>query len=192
MTAFRTTAAAAALALCAAAPASAAMLISIDDVGSDLSITYAGTLDLSGYTAVETFGVSNFRALRSNQAAIFNLSGSYQRYQFAFSLTPFGTDPEIFAAAGAGDSFYILPGYISVPLGYVSGTFLAGEVQFANTSIAALGMSAGTQEAVLPNDSITIAIGQGGGLSADVPVPAAAPLLLGALGLGGFIARRKG
>jgi hypothetical protein len=81
--------------------------------------------------------------------------------------------------------------YVGVPNGYASGSALSGSLIFQEASFASLGIDPGSYVYELEGspDRVTLRFGNS---VAPIPVPAALPLLLGALGLGFAALRRRG
>ena len=167
----------------------------IFDDGADLVLEFSGGLDFTGLTA-QGFGVI---ATTNPQAEILaSVSGS----PFQSSRVLSGVGPtafyigditgSTFASANSstdglsftrsGDTFGFnvvdgLGGQITLSSGYVAGSALSGSVVFQNASIEGQNLIEGTHVFTLPNDIITVNIGD----VATVPLPAAAPLLLGGI-----------
>jgi len=181
---------AAAMALFTAVPAKAAVVVLFEESGSDVNVSYSGTLNASG---AQNSYYDNY-----SPAVIFNPNGqkfgirnnhTTTRYTYAVPFSSplgfaFGTGGAATPTTSFGDTFEIGSSSVRVKQGY-SGTNLSGLMTFAGATFASLGLTAGSHVAYLPNDTVTFQI------PAAVPLPAAFPLLLAALGGLGFAARRR-
>jgi hypothetical protein len=107
-------------------------------------------------------------------------------YSHATAPAPHGTGAATYTTTQSGDSFAVSEFAVTVPYLYQTNTALSGSLTFVGASLFSLGYTPGSYVNALPNDTITTNV-----IAANVPLPAAAPLLLGALALTGFAARRR-
>lgn len=162
------------LAFNSAIPASAAVIVSFQDSGSDVVATASGSLDLTGLTFQITAPISP----QVSGAAFFALGPTafVAVYSGVTGPASFGSALDTTANSGSGDAFGVLfnTGELLVPESYVSGAALSSSAQWNGESVASLGLTPGTYIYALPDDSITVQIGS------SVPEPAT----LWMLGLG--------
>lgn len=189
------TCAALALTAFAAAPAFSAVIISGQEVGSDVVFSYTGTLDVTGLVdGNRDFSSSYVTARDTSGGTQFNSMSGYTF--FSGSISTNGG----FGNSVATSKFYIgsaaivtgnslgFDRSIYVDTDFVSGDDITGSATFTGETFATLGLTSGTSFIVsLPNDTITVNIGP----VAAVPLPASAPLFLAALGGLGLMRRRK-
>lgn len=185
---------AAALAIGAAEPADAAVIVivivSFEKVGLDVIATLSGTINFRG--AANSAHIATGPSYGINPAG-----GSFgaldadtnTRWTYANApAAPFGTGGYTAATTYVGDAFVVEDNRLWTDQGFVSGGILSGTMTFAGASFASLGLTPGANStATYPNDTVTFVV-------ADVPVPAALPMLglgLGALGLIGARRRRR-
>jgi PEP-CTERM motif len=184
----RVVAIAAVLALCAV-PARAGFIITIDQVGPDVVATGSGSINLTGLTSngtvlsavgvVPIFGNITFGELGPTPGA---------DYGPLMGPSSFGPGIGSMPTSSSGNTFGVVngDGSVRVPDGYTSGTPLSGTETFANSTISGLGLTLGTYNYTLLNDTITVTIG--------VVVPEPSTLVLagiGALAVLGVWARRR-
>jgi hypothetical protein len=192
----RTVAVAAALLFAAfCGPASAGVVINVGQSGPNVVVTGMGTLNLTDLTFDETipndiaqivplFALINLGPVSAATTSYHGISGPD-----AFSPLRLSTP----ASSGSGDMFGVIGAsdLIVVPSGYVSGTSLSGTSTYDNSTIAMLGLSAGTSYTYtwgtgVNADSLTVNI-------AVVPEPSS--LLMGSVatlaGLGTWARRRR-
>ena len=174
-------------ALLLGATAQAALIITIEEVGSNVVATASGTLNLADLT---TPGGGNFPngAISPVNGWLIGGIGSYDTYNGATGGSAFGTGNPLLGDVSTGDVFglYGDSDQIVTSTTYVSGTQIDGTVTWNNKTFASLGidetsftMTWGTGPTA---DSLTV--------NAAVPEPATA-LLFGIGGIGAFIVRRN-
>ena len=152
----------------------AAVIINAVQSGSDVIFSYTGKLNLTDLGTSESGGVPV--SFIEPSSGTFVAAGQFDIYQLsdAFTFTPFGSPgvEATFGNASVGSSGFAMVSSLSqlwVPSGYESGTFLSGNVTFANADFEKLGLDPGSYTTTLQNnDTITMNIGA---------VPAPLPLL---------------
>lgn len=170
--------------------ANAAVIINIDQKGTNVVATTSGTINITGLRA-ENVG-------SGTAAAIVPSSGLFSAvetwgvtfYSGLGGPSTIGSGGFTFATSSTGTAFYILGngGLLGVPTGYVSGAPLDATTTFGGQTFASLGVTPGTYNYTVPNDTITLNVGA---LVAAVPEPATwAMMLLGMAGVG-FAMRRN-
>lgn len=183
----------------------AAVVLYTEEVGSDVQISYSGTLDLSGAGTGSPYGnsVNNIGIVIPSNSYFLNGADTAMEFRdFAFSgLTgSVGSGGQTNTSTYAGDPFYFsvssfsgtVHGNIGTAVGY-SGGFISGLVTFAGTTVAGLGM---VQDATLvatlkSGDTITWNVSSDPAAVSAVPLPASLPLLFVALGGIAVAARRR-
>jgi hypothetical protein len=162
-----------------AASANAAVIINVTEVGGDVVFTAAGTLDLTGAALVSSFSSygQGFIPGGSNWYVGPGPGGPNNTYELTSAAGAFGTSTFFFTppTSFAGDDFFIWGDFGSIPqvgvgTGYSSGDPITSSMVFAGATIAGFTMIPGTYLYTLPNDTITLNIGQ-------VPEPATFLLL---------------
>jgi hypothetical protein len=133
-------------------PASASVIITLDQVGPNVVATDSGTVNFNdltfrggGSTVVAIWPIGGFLVVGS--------TGVNDSYDSISGPTTFGTgDFFIMASTGIGNTLGIIccvpvddaaVPILLVPHGYVSGTELSGTATWDNTTIAALGVTPG-------------------------------------------------
>jgi len=171
-------------ALMAALPAQSAIVIDAAEVGPDVVFSYTGSFDLSGLTA--TGAVNNNELIDPSTGAIlFAGAGPFDAYEVP-SLEVFGPGGTAIGTA-TGDTFNVYTSdIVGFAVGYAGGP-ISGDLTLSGETFASLGVLEGTYASVAFNgETITLYIG-----AVVVPLPAALPLLAGALfGLGALRRRR--
>ena len=182
------------LALCTAADtASAALIINIQQSGSNVVVMGAGTMNIAGMFFTGSFAPGSISSTLSPigpsviVAALPVTSSSW--YQGPISIPQsFGIGSGVFPSVGFGDQFGVGGGTLFVPVGYISGSPLSGTSIYAGASFASLGITPGTTRtwtwgSGANTDSATVTIS---------PVPEPTTLALGATaGLMLFGSRRR-
>jgi hypothetical protein len=136
------------LVLCAAVrPASAGVIINVNQVGPDVVATGSGSIDLTGLTysfsAADAAGVSGMVGGVAMGPAVFTPDDIYVGVTGPTSYGPGGL---AHATSGFGDVFGVNGTFavVGVPLGYVSGTPLSASDTYAGQSLGSLGLTPGT------------------------------------------------
>ena len=148
--------------------------------------TLSGSLDLTGALSTNLAVVSNGVVPKR---AFISTGGTVATYQTTSGPTAFGTgDGRFLRRTFTGSLFFLLgdSARVGVAPDYVSGTALTGTITFSGSTFASLRVDTGSYQWTLPNDTITVNFG-----TTPIPLPASLPLLLGALGLAGVVARRR-
>jgi hypothetical protein len=174
--------------------ASAATIITLEQVGSDVVATASGSIDLTGLTH-GSFTNGGLSFLAPDDGDIIIQGAADDEYSGFTGPGSFGPGDITYASSHSGDNFSLDAGsdLIKVPFGYVSDTPLSATATWDSTSLSALGVTPGTYTWTWGTgadaDSLT--------LYAGVNPPAAAPepaslLLLSAgfAALGGFAVRK--
>lgn len=176
--------------LVCAASAQAALLMSFQEVGSDVIGTMSGSLNLSGMSATTGFTSSVIGAETS--AGIFGtgpIGSVLTRYIGQISgPASFGIGGNVSADSTTGDAvfFYATLHAFWVPDTYISGDALSGSLTFLNDSFTSLGATAGDHVYTLTSgDTITVRFANA------VPLPASLPLSAAALAALALVRRRR-
>lgn len=186
-----------AAAACAAslfAGASAAVTITVSEVGSDVTIAAEGTLDLTGALLLAMNEGPAPGGTSSGFGFVAAGFGAFDAYLLTTPLGTFGdaglTTPAgvntgpLFGIGGQGGFAALVPAGSPIDVLLVINALSA----IQNASFASLGITAmGERTASLPNDTITVVFEN----AAPVPVPGALPLMLAALGGGALFRRRS-
>jgi hypothetical protein len=177
--------------------AEAAVILTMQQSGSDVIVDGSGSLDLADlqYAGSGSIGLTSspFNGLLTTGV------GPLDFYSGIVGPSSFGTTRFASPTSSGGDAIYVagVSSELGVPSGYTSGFPLAGSVTFASQTLVSLGVTPGTYVWTWGTgadaDSLTLSIGGGLGTS-PVPEPASAMLLgAGLLGLGlTAVQRRRG
>jgi hypothetical protein len=177
-----------------ATSAKAAYLLKYEEVGADVVAKGSGSVDTTdlsfgGSGVGSCFGAAGLFAL----ACVGPQSIDIDNYRGFVGPLSFGPGTTTFLdSSGSGDFTGIIgrTGFLDLPGGYISRSFLSGEATFANSDFQDVGLTPGTYVwswGTGPDaDTFTVQIG--------VPEPSSWALLLagfGALGLIGYRRTRK-
>jgi hypothetical protein len=176
------------------APAQAAFVETLDQVGSNVVASGSGSIDLAslmlgGGGMVTAQITPAFANISSGPATL----TPYSSYSGISGPTSFGSGFTSVAASGSGDIVEVVgsASLLDLPSGYVSGALLSNTSAYTSTTLSLLGVTPGTYEWTWGTgataDSFTLEIG-------TTPLPAALPLFatgLGAMGLFGWRRKRK-
>lgn len=181
------------LALGMAPPASAALMISVQESGANVVANIGGSLNVDGLTATGSQYNVGLIAIFPSINVVFS-GGDYTIYSGLIGPAGFGTGANILSASSfAGDAvgiIYDFQGSFLAPLDYISGAPLSATMTFANQTLSSIGLTIGTYVYTLPNDTLTLYIGtQVPG--STVPEPASWAMLIAGFGLVGAAMRRR-
>jgi hypothetical protein len=187
--------AAAATATLIAGAAQAAVIIDVTEEAGGVRFAYSGSIATLGLISNGLGKFSASHAIFSSGKRFDAIEADIFHNEFFTASSPVGDYSSapagfVFATTNSGDSIAMTADFVYLPRDYASGAPMSGDLFFAGATFASLVLNAGSYVWTLPADTtntITMSVG-----AAVVPLPAAAPLLLGALGLIGFAARRKG
>lgn len=173
------------------APQSQAASVDIvaTEVGSDVVFSATGTFSVAGLTKVSTVGAAS---VISGTDGLIQFGGSGDLYSYdaptAFNFSSGGFDV---ANSNTGGIFGFDPRngikYLMVPFNFTSGA-INSTMTFAGQTFASLGLINGYSDQIQFSNGQTVSLNIG--VSA-VPLPAALPMLLAALGGLGLVARRR-
>ena len=166
--------------------ASAPMVVTISEVGSDVVMSASGTVDLSGLTLAQSdFGPIGGGGLGINTATfICGSNSSYGSTYSGFTSVPsnFGSGSGGGNNSASGDIFGIIyqgtpPHFLVVPTGYTSGANISSTQTFTGTTLSTLGLTNGTYTYTWSGGSIDVVVG------GPAPTPTPTPST-GAVGAG--------
>lgn len=192
------------LALAAAAflpgNASAAITVNIQEVGSDVVVSYSGSIDTTGigFNLVSSTSLRRIAAFGGN-AMFAGPDGARGASLTDFGKNPWTVAPTPFGSGGVfsadsfsiadGDSFGFQSNGFFVRFGYTSGTPISGSMTFENQTLASMGINVGTgimNATFSSGDTLTV--------NAITAVPEPSSSMLGLAGLitvSAFHRRRK-
>jgi hypothetical protein len=169
-----------------AGTARAGVLIAIEQVGADVVVEAAGTIDTTGLTFHSSFvGFPDIRPSAAGIALGPTDGQSVDSYTGVMGPISFGPGGINFPSSGSGDLFGVsgLDGSIAVPQGYKSGTSLLSNGKYEGQSFSSLGLTPGTYGYSWGTgdhvDTLAVMIG----VAAEVPEPPTLALTVGGLAL---------
>ena len=166
--------------------ASAPMVVTINNSGSNVVMTATGTVNLSGLTLVSSsFGPIGQGGLGiSNATFISGPNAGYGSTYSGFTSVPsnFGSGSGGANSSGSGDVFGVIfdmapPYLLVVPSGYTTGANISSTQTFNNTSLSTLGLTDGTYTYTWSGGSVDVVVG------GPAPTPTPTPST-GAVGAG--------
>lgn len=160
----------------------------MEEVGSDVIVTYSGGVDLSGLTPSNDPGIATILSTSGTFAAV---AGGTDFYSGTITGLAFGAaGPSINGTAtGSSFGFFKSDGVLAVPSGYVTGGSISGSATFANTTLAGFGAQIGMFSYLVGGSTINLDIRAP--IASAVPLPAGAGLMCaGLMGLGALGRRR--
>jgi len=170
-------------------PAKSEVLITVEELSGNVVFSYSGSIDLTGLSvAGSTNGAAFVTPRFTSSASALGIGNNVSMYGYAGSVMPaFGTAGFMNGiATGPGFSIFA-NGYIALAQNYVSGSLISGTLTILNQTVASLGLIDGIYKSTLANgDYAQLTIG-----SAAVPLPAALPLLGGAMAAFGLVGWRR-
>ncbi len=127
------------------AHAGSVYIVTLSQQGSDVVANGSGTIDLTGLTS---FGSATLFPELYPAHGIITVGDGFNLDLYGGTSGPFtfGNGGAIFPSSKSGDSVELedFGIFLDVPQGYVSGTSLSGSSTFDNTTLAKLGVTAGT------------------------------------------------
>jgi hypothetical protein len=169
----------------------AGVIVDISQVGGNVAVDASGSVNLSALTRLGDGAAFAYVQADLGTVAVGSTTpGDFNVWGIAAGPKTFGTGGPFSATSGSGDTFgiegsggFTLP-VLLLPTNYVSGSGLSASDTYANTSIAALGLTPGTYTYTWGTgasaDSLTVNIG-------SVPEPSSLAMVATAVGLlGGF------
>ncbi|MEM9838990.1 MAG: hypothetical protein AAF830_07520 [Pseudomonadota bacterium] len=170
--------------------ASAAVEVFVWEDGSDLRVQAEGTIDLTGMTPMGDGAFADGIISIASAGVIGAVDGNLvDRYDIEGSQLPvFGPGNSLFDGVFSGTNSILIDrtttaGVLWVSQGFQSGGSIFAAATSMNQSLASIGANIGVYVWTLPNDVITVRIGEAPG-SAPVPVPPAMALFgIGVLAL---------
>ena len=177
-------------------PAFAGILISFEEVGSDVVATVSGSLTLPAPTSTgNSITINNgiapdspffeFGVGQSILADAYNWTSSFPAYGTEGFSGPGWTNPGTGSGIADSERFLFGSANLQLPTSFVSGAPIDGTITWANQSFTTLGLTQGTYSRGLANDptqTVTLNV---------VPEPTTSALGLVSLGCGAaFVIRR--
>ncbi len=167
----------------------AAVFINVYEVGSDIEVTYNGSINLTGLSfdfAATSSGLLGGK-LANNRLSNFGSGTTAVSTRTFTGLTSFPTsllgDDFYFPASSVGTNGFgvqtilsggVAEGRVSVPAGYLSNDPILATQRFENASFAAINLTPGIYNWVWSSDFVRVNVGA-------VPEPTTAALCLGSI-----------
>jgi hypothetical protein len=162
------------------------------ETGTDVVANYSGSLDITDFSDQGSGGSgSTVKALLSKFVNIFDSTNFLVDNAFSSVPQSFGRGESFHPDSASGSTFAVMPdifdGVLILEENYSSGDPIAGTMTFNNTDFATMGIDADNGPYVwtlsnAPADTITMSF---------VPEPSAYTAILGLVGLGFAITRRR-
>ena len=146
-----------------------AILISIQEVGSNVVVTGNGSANLTGLTKVVNASQA-YASLRADAGFLILAPDTnpwnFDDYTGMTGPSTFGpgSGGTVFANTSTGNGLFGIytvntPRKLYLPVGYTSGTSLSGTSTYNSKTLASLGLTAGTYTWTWATDSLTVEIG---------------------------------
>jgi hypothetical protein len=148
--------------------ASAPMVVTMSEVGSNVVMTASGTINLAGLTLVSSsVGPFGNGGLGINNATfVCGASGSSGSSYSGFTSVPsnFGSGSGLGNSSGTGQAFGVIidmtpPYLLIVPTGYTSGANISSTQTFTGQTLSSLGLTNGTYTYTWSGGSIDVVVG---------------------------------
>ena len=183
--------------------AEAGIIVNIEEQGSDVVVSYSGSIDLTGANFYTTGGASSNTVNAGTGQGLFQ-NGAATRFSFVgrggnpWSVAPssFGTGGHFNAdsvSIAAGNAWGFRPEGFHVEPTYVSGDPISGSITFENQTLASMGINEGTgimNATFSSGDTLTVNAISAVSTSA-IPEPSGVLGLAGLILGSGFLRRRK-
>ncbi len=157
------------------------LTINIREVGEDVVVSYAGSLDLTGLTFMGTASIDSEMYPHAGFVLSSPAGGLADEYEAALPVAfPYfgagaseGDPPVLFLSAdsSSGAAFGVSSEQVFLPKGYVSNERLSGSSVYEATSIASLKIDPGVYTSALPNDILVLIVSSNPSASAPVSFP---------------------
>ncbi len=168
--------------------AQASVVIDIVQQGGDVVATVSGSLD--GLSSVVDASLVDQKGINPGGFLETGVSGGLE-YTYA-GLQGSALGPELFTSATSSSGILfqvnLYEGEIFISKSYVQGTGIISSATWANTTLAALGLSGGTYHYSIGGNDIAFDIGP---TMPDVPEPATWAMMILGFGAVGFGARKR-
>ena len=181
----------------------AAITITFDEIGNDVISSYSGTLNTNHPDISDVSTLSRFAPKFNPSLGYYtNPPGGWRTFAGSYvvvnssSSSPFLDGPRLGSGSGfgtgeeseptqiSGDAFGIFQNSLVLPDDWTSGSEISGQMTWANTSLASLGVDSSQVH------TWTLR-GTGDTITMVVPEPSSYALLLGGLALGLVAIRRR-
>jgi hypothetical protein len=179
-------------------PANAAIIVTFEQVGSDVVANGSGSADLAGLAGLGGLDADPALLGGHADALVMGPAATTEGMLYTGLSGPsgFGSGTTlILASSGSGDHLGLFPDtppWLIVPVGYVSGSALSATDTWANETFATLGITPGTYEWTWGSgadaDSLTLQIGPA---STEVPEPATLSIFGAGLAMLGVMRRKR-